>query len=539
MTTNADIVVAGAGHNSLIAAAYLARSGREVLILEEQDVLGGGAVTEELLAPGYRIDTCSTGHTLIQGNPLLVDDELGLRSEQGLTYVDPDPVALVVFPDGESLTMWLDVERTVAELARFSPADAEAYRRMLREWAEVRSVFRSDLFTPVGVGPSIDEALGATPSGRVWLRRRALSAWQVISHELTDPHVQAFACWQASQTLVALDAPGSGVLAYSLMAGRQARSWSIPRGGSGQLTDALVRVIEAAGGTALTGRRVAELIIDGGRCRGVRAADGEEFRAREAVLSTIHVRHLLGMAPRELWGEDFVYGVETFDPGLSAYVVYQHDGTAGVHHRGRHRIGRVRRLGGLARGRHRRDQEDPPWACRSGLPVGAGGDAQPGRRPAGAARPPHGQGAAPAVAPATAWADLGRGGARAHRPSARTPARRRAEHDPRRDHGLADPQPGRHRRRQRPHDQRHLPRRRPGHAVHGRAAAGTGLGAAPHADPRPLPDRRHHASRRVDHRRAGPQCGTGPARRPRHLDRGGHRRGPMSPPVALGHTHAR
>jgi phytoene dehydrogenase-like protein len=119
-----------------------------------------------------------------------------------------------------------------------------------------------------------------------------------------------------------LDAPGSGVLAYSIMAGRQARSWSIPRGGSGQLTDALARIIEGAGGTALTGRRVTELVIDGGRCIGVRTADGEDYRAREAVLSTIHVRHLLDMAPRELWGEDFVYGVETFDPGLSAYVVY-------------------------------------------------------------------------------------------------------------------------------------------------------------------------------------------------------------------------
>ncbi|HSJ43972.1 MAG TPA: NAD(P)/FAD-dependent oxidoreductase [Euzebyales bacterium] len=322
MSTTADVVVAGAGHNSLIAAAYLARSGREVLILEEQDVLGGGAVTEELLGPGYLIDSCSTGHTLIQGNPLLADDELGLRSEQGLTYVDPDPVAHVVFPDGESFTMWLDVERTVAGFARFCPADAEAYRRMQREWAEVRGVFRSNLFTPVGTGPSVDDTLRATPSGRVWLRRKALSAWQVISHEFTDPHVQAFVCWQASQTLVALDAPGSGVLAYSIMAGRQARSWSIPRGGSGQLTDALVRVIEAAGGTALTGRRVTELIVDAGRCVGVRTGDGEEFRAREAVLSTIHVRHLLDMAPRELWGEDFVYGVETLDVGLPAYVVY-------------------------------------------------------------------------------------------------------------------------------------------------------------------------------------------------------------------------
>jgi phytoene dehydrogenase-like protein len=129
-------------------------------------------------------------------------------------------------------------------------------------------------------------------------------------------------CWQAFQTLVGLDAPGSGVLAYSIMAGRQARSWAIPRGGSGRLTEALLRVIESAGGTALVNRRVSELVIKDGRCIGVRTADGEQHLAREAVVSTIHVRHLLAMAPRDQWGEDFVYGVETFDVGIPAYVAY-------------------------------------------------------------------------------------------------------------------------------------------------------------------------------------------------------------------------
>ena len=67
----ADVVVAGAGHNSLITAAYLAASGREVLVLDSRAIPGGGAASEELLGPGYLIDSCSTGHTLIQTNPLL------------------------------------------------------------------------------------------------------------------------------------------------------------------------------------------------------------------------------------------------------------------------------------------------------------------------------------------------------------------------------------------------------------------------------------------------------------------------------------
>ena len=124
MDERADIVVAGAGHNSLIAACYLAKAGYRCLVLDARHVPGGGATTEEILLPGYGIDTCATGHTLIRVNPLITRDELGLIADYGLRYIDPDPVAHVAFPDGEQLTMWLDRDRTAAEIARFSAADA-------------------------------------------------------------------------------------------------------------------------------------------------------------------------------------------------------------------------------------------------------------------------------------------------------------------------------------------------------------------------------------------------------------------------------
>ena len=125
MDADADIVVAGAGHNSLIAACYLAKAGYRCLVLDARPVPGGGCTTEEILLPGYGIDTCATGHTLIRVNPLLAGDELGLIAHYGLRYIDPDPVAHVAFPDGEQFTMWLDRDRTVAEIAaagRSSPA---------------------------------------------------------------------------------------------------------------------------------------------------------------------------------------------------------------------------------------------------------------------------------------------------------------------------------------------------------------------------------------------------------------------------------
>ncbi|MPZ87344.1 MAG: NAD(P)-binding protein [Nitriliruptorales bacterium] len=322
MPETADVVIAGAGHNSLITTAYLAKAGYECLVLDTRAEPGGGAATEELLLPGYHFDSCSTGHTLIQVNPLLTRDELGLFADYGLAYVEPDPVAHVAFPDGEHFTMWLDVDRTCEELSRFSDADADAYRRMLAEFDEIKDVFGRYRFTPIGYGPSLEDALAQRPGGAKWLRRNAISAWDVIRREFGSRHVRAFMVWMAFQTAQPIDSPGSGLLAYSLIAGRQQRSWTLPLGGSASLPRALVRMLEDHGGRVLTRRTVTGLVLDGGRCVGVETDDGQRYLARRAVLSSIHVKSLVEMAPSDAWDKDFLYGIDTFDPGISAFASY-------------------------------------------------------------------------------------------------------------------------------------------------------------------------------------------------------------------------
>jgi phytoene dehydrogenase-like protein len=322
VTTTTDFVVAGGGHNSLITAAYLAKAGHEVIVLDARSEAGGGAATEEILLPGFGFDTCSTGHTLIQVNPLLARDELGLISEFGLEYIDPDPVAHVVFPDGESFTMWLDLERTLDEIQRFSKDDAVSYQRMLDEFEEVKGVYGAYRFTPIGYGPTLDERLAAQPHGNVWMRRNVMSAWEVIRREFTSRHMRAFMAWMAFQTAQPLDSPGSGYLAYSLVGGRQRRSWSIPREGSASLPRAIVAFIEKVGGTIVTDTMVTSLIVEDGRCVGVETADGEQYRARQGVVSSIHVKTLVDMAPSDLWGDDFLYGIDTYDEGLSSFASY-------------------------------------------------------------------------------------------------------------------------------------------------------------------------------------------------------------------------
>ncbi len=198
-TRSADVVVAGAGHNALIAAAYLARAGKSVLVVDARPIPGGGVATEEYL-PGYFMDSCSTGHTIIQGNPVIKDDTLGLVRDRGLAYVDPDPVARVAFPDGEQIGMHLDPAATHAQFARFSARDADRYLDFLADWEQAKVAFSKANNTPIGWGPSLDQLLDGLPNGGVWRRRRALSAWDVIRHEFTEEHVQAFLLWEACQT---------------------------------------------------------------------------------------------------------------------------------------------------------------------------------------------------------------------------------------------------------------------------------------------------------------------------------------------------
>ena len=317
-----DFVVAGAGHNSLITAAYLARAGYSSIILDARPIPGGGASTEEWLMPGLGIDACSTGHTLIRINPLIKDDELGLVSGYGLSYVDPDPVAHVAFPDGEHFTMSLDPDATIAEFARFSSADAAAYRRLLEEWSEVGPIFGQGRFRPVGYGPSAESLLEGHRRASTWRRRQAMSAYDIIMNTFEDRHSQAFMLWMTFQTIVAIDRPGTGLLAYSLVAGRQRNSWSIPLGGSGRLVDALVGYLADNDVRVVCNQRVSNLVVEDGRCVGVATDDGSVYRGSMGVVSTIHIKHLVDMAPAELWGEDFLYGVESYEVGISGFACY-------------------------------------------------------------------------------------------------------------------------------------------------------------------------------------------------------------------------
>jgi phytoene dehydrogenase-like protein len=286
-TATADVVVVGAGHNSLVAAAYLAAAGLEVIVLEACDVIGGDTVTEELTLPGYRHDACSSAHVLIQSNPLIRDDELDL-GRYGLSYVHPDPAVVMRLRDGTSLVMHRDPEATAKQIAERSAADAQAYLALHEEWDR-------DLRVPHGRWNDGTLDPGGRADDRRYAELRERSAVEVVHGRFTNDGVRDFLLWLSFATLQRPTRPGTGILPYAITTGRSRFGWAMPVGGSGALPEALARLVTARGGAVLTGRPVEAIRVADGRASGVRCAGGEVYAARRAVVSSAHLTRLADM----------------------------------------------------------------------------------------------------------------------------------------------------------------------------------------------------------------------------------------------------
>jgi len=146
-----DVVVIGSGHNALVSAAYLARSGRSVLVLERNDRPGGFVRTEELTLPGFRHDVYSAAHPLFLAGPVWADlgEDLTAR---GLTYLNTDRPTGVSFPDGRTAVMPRTMDAMVDEADRLAPGDGAAFVDLMDSFApyaaDVFGLFGQDLSDP-------------------------------------------------------------------------------------------------------------------------------------------------------------------------------------------------------------------------------------------------------------------------------------------------------------------------------------------------------------------------------------------------------
>jgi len=286
--SDADIIAIGSGHNGLVAAAYLAVAGKSVLVLERNEWHGGGVVTRELTQPGFRHDQHSMSHIFIQGNPLLLGDELGLKSKYGLRYVFPDVPMMSVWEDGSTLPLHRDPARSAEAIRRFSARDADTFLEMSRQAAEWLPMIQAGLYSPPMPVGAQSAMMDQSAEGREIMRTMAVSTFDLMEELFEHDKVKAHFGRVAGENLVSPDEKATGIGAYVFLGFLEKFGFGVPVGGSGSLTAALIRCIEDHGGKVVNNAQVREIVTDGTRATGVVLDDGTRYSAGEGIIGAIH-----------------------------------------------------------------------------------------------------------------------------------------------------------------------------------------------------------------------------------------------------------
>ncbi len=291
MNNTYDIVAMGAGHNGLVAAAYLAKAGKNVLVLERKPWPGGGVVTRELNSPGYWHDEHSSVHIMIQGNPMIRRDELALQSKFGLKYRYGIPYAMV-FADQSSLIAYQDLDKTCEGIAKVSPRDADTYRRFAQRAMGVLPMIGAGMSAPPAPMGAMYSMLDGSEEGREILDAMQRSSLDICNQWFESERVKIWLLRLVSENLQLPDELGTGFGVFLMPGLMHGYGVSQPVGGSGKLSESLVRCIEHYGGEVRCNSEVTKILSSGGRATGVRLADGEEFTAKDAVIGAIHPHRL-------------------------------------------------------------------------------------------------------------------------------------------------------------------------------------------------------------------------------------------------------
>jgi phytoene dehydrogenase-like protein len=290
-----DVIAVGSGHNGLVAAAYLAAAGKRVLVLERNAWFGGGVVTRELTVPGFRHDQHSMTHIFIQGNPLLLNDDLGLKSKYGLRYLFPESPMSSIFEDGASLTMYRDRARTSAEIARYSPRDAASYERLSAKAASWLPMIAASLYAaPMPLGAST-ALMDQSREGRELWRTAQMSTHELLCQHFENDRVKTHFARVAAENLASPDEKGTGLGLFVFLGFLEHYGFGVPIGGSAALTNSLLACIEDHGGTVLSEVDVDRVLSQGGRVTGVHTRDGRQFDARDGIIAAVHPHHLSRM----------------------------------------------------------------------------------------------------------------------------------------------------------------------------------------------------------------------------------------------------
>jgi phytoene dehydrogenase-like protein len=304
-----DAIVVGSGHNGLIAAGYLAKAGKTVLVLERRGIIGGATVTEEPF-PGYRLSTCSYVCNLLL--PEVVHD-LDLK-RHGYDVRPFDPQYFVPFPDGTSYMSFLDGSKTREQIAKFSRKDVAGYDAYWAMWDRILERMRPLLLQPAPTWDQIEERFSGAQGQADWRTLTRKSIAEVLDEYFESEQMKAPL---STGGVIGVNAgpltPGTAYVKYHHLIGSldgHQGAWGFVRGGMGSIASALAASGREHGVEIATDSEVAEIEIVDGTAQGVRTADGRRYRADVVLSNADPTRTFLGMVGEAKLPADFADGVK-------------------------------------------------------------------------------------------------------------------------------------------------------------------------------------------------------------------------------------
>jgi len=276
-----DVVVIGAGPNGLITAAYLARAGLKVALVERRYEIGGGLATEEVLFPGYYSNIHAVYHMMVDFMPVLRDFDL---REHGLVWIKPNLQTSMVFDDGRSLLLTRMLEDTVDSIHKFSTKDAVRFGRVMRNWRKIsREIIAPATYIPPMAPLDMFEAMERTDLGKEMLELSERSPLDIITETFEDDRVRALMLYTIC--MWGLDPRESGLGFFVPLLLDRGMNKAYCQGGSHKLAGALAREIVRAGGCILDSSQVNKISLQNGSVCGVELWEGRTLHSKVVVSS--------------------------------------------------------------------------------------------------------------------------------------------------------------------------------------------------------------------------------------------------------------